>query len=454
MERISTGNKQLDRILDGGFPANAIHIVMGSPGSGKTILAEQLAFTNATSQRPALYLTTVSEPLPKFLAYLQEYEFADVARVGTDVIYESLGEALSKRPERLADLVAELVQRHRPSLLVIDSFKAIADLMPDIQTWRKQLHELAGILSAYVVTTFWVGEYVADMKTQLPEFAVADGIIELTRQQFGSRDFRSLRVVKLRGSGFMDGSHAFHITGAGLDVFPRLRAPAVGLEYRPVDERLRSGIPGLDQMIATGWLRGSTTVVVGPSGAGKTALGLQFLREGAQNGEPSLLVTLEENPVQIARVMQHFGWDTASLLGPGKLDVLFCSPVELQIDTIVRELFDRVENNGVRRVVIDAIGDLAYTADDPIRVRDYLFALTQQFATRNVTSILTVESANAVPHAFTREGISYLGDNLLLMEVALEDELRRTVRILKTRGSAHDGARHALSIGAAGVVVR
>jgi circadian clock protein KaiC len=454
MERISSGNRQLDHILGGGFPANSIHIVMGTPGSGKTILAEQIAFANARSARPALYLTTLSEPIQKFLSYLQEYTFADVFRVGTDVVYASLGEALAEHPERLTALVAEYVERLRPGVLVIDSFRAISELMPDLATWRRQLHSLAGLLSAYSATTFWVGEYTAEMKAQFPEFAVADGILELRRDQQGSRDFRFVRVVKLRGSSFLDGYHAFRITSAGLDVFPRLLGPVVGTVYHPIDERLSTGIPGLDGMIETGWLRGSTTVVDGPSGAGKTIMGLQFLREGARSGEPSLLLTFEENPIQIARVMQHFGWDTTSLLGPGKLDVFFCSPIELQIDTIVRELFDRIEKHGVRRVVVDALGDLAYTADDPVRFRDYLFALIQQFAARNVTSLFTVETGGTSGQTFARERVSYLGDNLLFLEMHLGDKLTRTVRVLKTRGSGHDSVRHILSIGAEGLTVK
>jgi circadian clock protein KaiC len=454
VDRIGTGNPQLDRILDGGLPANAIHVVMGPPGSGKTILAEQLAFANASKERPALYLTTVSEPLPKFLSYLQEYSFAHPSRVGTEVLYTSLGEALAERPERLSELVTELVQQHRPRVLVIDSFKAVGELMPDLGTWRRQLHGLAGLLSAYRATTIWVGEYTPDQKAQLPEFAVADGIVELTREQHGSRDFRFFRVMKLRGSAFLDGYHALHITRAGLDVFPRLRTPAVAIDYHPADERLSTGIAGLDEMVATGWLRGTTTILVGPSGAGKTVMGMHFLREGVRCGEPSLLVTFEENPVQLARVMGHFGWEPASLVGPGKLDIFYASPVELQIDTVVRELFGRIEERGVRRVVIDGVADLASTADDPVRVRDYLFALTQHFAARNVTSMLTVETSASTARGLTRHGISYVGDNLLLLEMHLGEELTRTIRVLKTRGSAHDGRRRPLAIEAEGIVVK
>lgn len=453
MKRITSGSAQLDSVLDGGFPANAIHVIMGSPGTGKTILAERIAFTNAVSSRPALYIATVSEPLSKFITYLQEYSFADTSRIGTDVIYAGLGEKLAEHPEQAVGLVVDLVKMHRPSVLVIDSFKAISDLMPNRETWRRRLFELAGLLSAYQTTSFWIGEYTLDMISTLPEFAVADGIVALLREQHGSRDFRFLRVVKLRGSAFLDGHHALRITPAGLDIFPRLRTPAVAKDYRPIEERLSTGITGLDRLVANGFLRGSTTLLVGPSGAGKTLFGLQFLREGVERGEPGLLVSFEESPIQLARVVQHLGWDPASLLAPGKLDIFFSSPVELQIDTIIRELFQRVEKDGVRRVVVDGLGDLANTADDPLRFRDYLFALTQQFTVLNVTSMLTVENTEGSSCAFTREGISYLGDNLLFLEMHLDDKLVRTLRILKTRGSAHDGARHPISIGPGGVAL-
>lgn len=452
MERISSGNAQLDSILCGGFPMNAIHIVMGSPGTGKTILAEQLAFQNATSNRPALYLTTFSEPLPKFLSFLQEYAFADPARIGTDVIYENLGEGLAQDPERLSERVAELVQRHRPKVLVIDSFKAIADLMPDRATWRRQLYEVAGLLSAYSATSFWVGEYTAEMCARLPEFAVADGVVELMREQHGSRDFRFLRVVKLRGSNFLDGYHTVQITKHGLKIFPRLVTPKVEPAYHPIEERLSSGIQGLDAMIESGWLRGTTTLVRGPSGSGKTLLSLQFLIEGARTGEPCLFVNFEENPVQLARVMQHMAWDPASLLRPGGIDLFFTSPVELQIDTIIGELFDRVTKQKVRRVAIDGVGDLAIAAADPLRIRDYLFALTQQLTTRGITSMFTIQQGREVPFVDTPE-ISYLGDSVLLLEMLLGDELTRTIRVLKSRGSRHDGRRHPLSIQPGGIVV-
>ncbi|MRG90682.1 ATPase domain-containing protein [Polyangium spumosum] len=455
MKRITTGIEALDRILGGGFPANSIHIIMGNPGSGKTILAEQIAFTNATADRPALYIVTVSEPLAKFVTYLQQFTFADPACVGTRILYEDIGDLLVAHPEQITSRIQDLIQRHRPGIIIFDSFKAIGDMMTHLPAWRRVLFELAGLLTAYAATTFWVGEYTGDALTRKPEFSVADGVLELLRDCGSGRDFRFLRVRKLRGSDFADGSHALRICPSGLEVFPRLVTPDVTPSYTPIAERLPSGIADLDEMVDTGWLRGSTTLIAGPSGAGKTVLALHFLREGVARGEPGLLVSLEENPVQLARSMRSFGWDPEQMIGPDKLDHLYISPVELQIDTIVAEVFRRIEANHVQRLVIDAVGDLEMTVNDPTRLRDYLYSLVQRLAARQVTSMLVVETPNlVVSESVTRRDISFLCDNVIVLQMLLGEELLRTLRILKTRGSKHDGKARTLLITPTGIVVR
>jgi len=181
MQRLSTGNPPLDRILGGGLPKSSINIVMGLPGTGKTILAEQLAFANGSVERPVLYLTTLSEPLQKIVGYLQELTFADVDRIGTEVQYETLVEPLRERPDQLADQVASFIERKRPSVVIIDSFKAIMELASDAAQWRKTVFDVASVLTAYDATALWVGEYAHDSVSKLPEFAVADGIVELRR---------------------------------------------------------------------------------------------------------------------------------------------------------------------------------------------------------------------------------------------------------------------------------
>ena len=454
MDRISTGNVGADRILQGGFPARSINIIMGAPGTGKTLFAEQMAFANL-GDRPVLYLTTVSEPLSKVITYLQQYSFADPDQIGSRIIYESLGQNLTARPESLQETVTELLKLHRPSLIIIDSFKAVADLLPDRVAWRRTLYELAGLLSAYDATCFWIGEYATGTISEAPEFAVADGILELSRTQTGSRDERFLRIVKLRGSGFLEGSHFFRITRSGLDVFVRLVAPDAPPDQQVVAERLASGIAGLDRMIETGWLRGTSTIVAGPAGSGKTSIGLHFLREGVARDEPGLLVNFQETPTQLQRGLASFGWQPDALLGPGRLDVLYTSPVELQLDSIVTEMFRRVEANRVRRVVIDSLGDLAQSANDPLRFRDYMYALTQYLVSRGVTAMILMETPGIYAEQRAAFGVevSQLSDNVLLLGMELEHDLRRTVRIIKSRGSAHEGRRLDLTISARGVAI-
>ncbi len=223
LERISTGNQQADEILGGGFPVDSINVVMGHPGTGKTIFIEQLIFHNAGEDRPILYLTTMSEPLPKVVRYLQQFPFFDEAKIGSEVVYEDIGSELASGGiDALVPRIQESVKSFGPKIIVIDSFKAIHDLAPSIPAMRKMLYELSGLLSAYEATTFLVGEYGEEHVALLPEFAVADGIVQFSRKELGARDERYMRVRKLRGSRYREGVHGFRITDRGLDIYPRL----------------------------------------------------------------------------------------------------------------------------------------------------------------------------------------------------------------------------------------
>ena len=224
--RISTGSSQADEILGGGFPTSSINIIMGQPGTGKTIFAEQLLFHNAKGDRPLLYLTTLSEPMAKVVSYAQRLRFFDVNKVGNGVMYDDLGAELSAEgPAILVPRVLELIKRLSPAVIVIDSFKAVHDLAQSTQEMRRMVSALAGVLSAYDVTAFLLGEYTQQNIEAYPEFAVADSIVQFERQALGGRDERYMRVLKLRGSRYLEGQHAFRITDDGLCVFPRLVTP-------------------------------------------------------------------------------------------------------------------------------------------------------------------------------------------------------------------------------------
>lgn len=455
IERMSSGNGEADYILGGGFPANSINIIMGHPGSGKTIFAEQLIFHNAGADRPILYFTTLSEPLAKVVRYLQSFAFFDESKLGTQVVYEDVGPQLARDGARaLIPLLESAIKTLSPKIIVIDSFKAVHDLAPSVAERRRMVYEMTALLTAYGTTAFLLGEYTEEDILLYPEFAVADGIVELSRRRTGNRDERYFTVYKVRGSRYLEGSHAFRITDSGLDIYPRLVSPRMPEGYEPASERISTGVTGLDTMLDGGLWRGTTTLLAGPSGAGKTTIGLQFALEGARCGEPSLYMNFQENPTQLMRTIRGLGFDLDEARAQG-LDLVYASPVELQIDSIIVDMFRRIQQRGVRRLVIDAVGDLASAATDPQRLHDYLYALVQHFAVSTITSVLNFETMGntLLTGAGTSNQMSYLSDNVILLTVDGEERTRRMIRVLKTRGSAHDTRVREVSITARGLSV-
>lgn len=462
LERISSGNVELDAILHGGFPRNSTNILMGEPGCGKTVLAECLIFANAESnERPILYLTTLSEPLQKMVHYLQQFSFFDAEKLATGaIIYESLGQELQEQGiPAVVSKLKEVIKTQSPKIIVIDSFKAINDLATSPQEMRRMLYELTGLLTAYDTTTFLIGEYSEEMIAALPEFAVADGMIELARRKTGVRDERYLRVLKMRGSGYQEGLHAFRLSASGLAVFPRLTSPEVPSTYSGSDARISTGVAKLDAMLNGGLLTGSSTLIQGATGSGKTTLALQFILEGLRRQEPCLYVNFQENPTQLARQIESLGWRMATAEAKG-LHRLYASPAELQIDSILIGLFQIIQQKKIKRVAIDALGDLVSAAGDQQRLLNYLYALLQHFVVGGIASVLTMETTPTgtlpVPgndHAFIGQ-MSAFSDAILTLGVDRRgDAARRTLQVVKARATEHDLNVRELRITSSGVEV-
>jgi circadian clock protein KaiC len=436
IERIASGHARLDALLGGGLPANGINLIIGHPGTGKTILAEQYLFHNARPDRPGIYLSTVSEPFDKVLRYGETLTFFDTDAIGTSVFYNDLGAVVTEDGlSGVVDEVAKLLKDQQPGFVVIDSFKALRPFASDEADFRCFLHELASRLTASASSSFWIGEYDRNQAADAPEFAVADAIIALHSKRTAERELRVLQVLKLRGSGFHTGEHAYRIGAAGLDVFPRLADEIDSANYTLASERVSTGIPALDESLGDGYWPGAVTLVAGPSGAGKTLIGLHFLFRGADDGEPGVLATFQETPTQLARIAGGFGWD----FDRPDVHVLARSPVDLYVDEWVYDLLACVEQAKARRVVIDSLGDLLFASPDSIRFRELMYSLSQRLARRGVSLMMTHESAELFRVTQLSEfGVSHLADNVVVLQyVRVESEVKRALLVLKTRASDH-----------------
>ncbi len=449
--RIQSGNAKLDAILGGGLPVDAVNLVVGPPGTGKTMLVQQFVFTNATVERPALYLSTVSEPLDKLVRYGQMLTFFDTRRVGSEVFYEDLGGVMDRRGlAAVLETIEESVRERRPGIVVIDSFRALRSYAGE-EEFRTFLHALAGRASAYPASHFWVGEYTAEDITAAPEFAVADAIISMSGRKDGTRSSREMEVLKLRGSDFLSGRHAYRLTSSGVDVFPRLADPLDLETYPLITERQSTGIDALDAALGDGYLPGTSILVAGPTGAGKTLMGLHFIFDGLSQGVPGLFASLQEDTQQLQRVAEGFGWS----LGEPGVALTYSSPVDVYLDEWIYDLLDRAEKIGARRIVVDSIDDLSFAIADAVRFRECLYSLSRRCARRGVSLMLTLE----VPDLFAldtigRMNVSHLCDNVVLLQyVRAEERLKRAMTVLKARATRLDPQTREYQITAEGIVV-
>jgi circadian clock protein KaiC len=449
-ERLSSGVHGLDVILGGGVPTYGIALIAGEPGTGKTILAQHVMFHNATAERPALYCSTVSEPLDKIVRFGQTIGFFDARALGSSVFFEDLGEAATEQGlDGVATRLQTLVNSVRPGLVVIDSFKALASFAADAATYRRFLHVLAGRLTILAVSTLLVGEYTSDELISVPEAAVADTIFHLATQGTGFRRKRYIEVVKMRGGTYASGRHAFRITDAGLEVFPRLADPLDTSAYVQGADRVSTGVPLLDDLLHDGFWRGSASLVAGPTGTGKTLLGLHFLFRGAVQGEPGVLATLQESKAQLDRILAGYGWS----LDEPAIHLFSRSPVGLLVDEWMHAALELARQVGARRLVVDSMDDVAMAMDDETRLREYMYSLVHRCSRLQISLLITHELPDLFDVKRLSEfGVSHLADNVLLLQYLPGDgRLRRAVTVLKTRASAHEPVRHEYTITRRGI---
>ncbi len=459
LERVSTGVGGLDEVMGGGIPASSIVVVSGEPGSGKTVLALQMLFCAARQGKRALYFTTLSEPSLKLVRHMQGFRFFDPRLLDERIRIVDLGSTLRAHdPETALATVTARVEESEPDLVVIDSFKALHDLSDQPLRTRTLTYDLAVQMASWGATTLLVGEYGAADAGELPEFAIADGILRLGTAPHDLTRIRELEVQKLRGSGFVPGIHLFEIGEDGIAFFPRVSSPAVPAAEPPPGSprpRLSTGVTQLDALFRGGLPPASSTTLMGGTGTGKTLLGLHFLVEGARRGEPGVLFTLEETPDQLRDIASRFPFEFATLEQKGLVHLRYVSPIELSTDRFLHEARREVERLGARRVVVDSLTSLALGAISERRYRELVYALAKHLRAAGVTLVMTLEIAELLGSGqLSGHGVSFASDNVVqLRYVELAGRLDRAVSVIKARGVDVDTEVRAMTIGPHGVEV-
>lgn len=456
LERLGTGSADLDVTMHGGIPARSTAVVAGASGTGKTALILQMVFCAARQGKKCLFFTTLSEPAPKLLRYMQLYRFFDQAVFEQRIVMADLGTRLREQgPEAALVELLERVEAEQPELVVIDSFKALHELVESSQS-RRFVYELAVAISGWGATTILIGEYGEQDLATLPVFAIADGILFLSAARKELTLVRELEIRKLRGSGFVSGVHFYDLGADGFTFYPRVRGPdRLDAPTPSLDERVSTGVPGLDGLFGGGLPRASSTVLLGGTGTGKTLLGLSFILDGARHGEPSTLIMLEEMPGQLRAIAHSMGWDLAALEQQGLLELRYTSPVELSTDRFLHDAVRAVERLGARRMVLDSLTTLALGTTSERRFKELVYALVKHMRALGVTVMMPMEITEVlgIGHV-TGFGVSFAADNLVLLRhLERAGRLERAIAVIKARGVQHSSAICGLSIGRTGLCV-
>jgi len=448
IKTLVTGVPGFDEVTGGGLPEFSFNLIAGSPGSGKTTLAHQIMFANATPERPALYFTVMGEPTLKMLRYQQQFSFYNSKMVSKAVRYINLSDAAKRQNfDLILEQVSNEVKSANPAMVFVDSFRTVArprGAGPDEQVSELELQSfvenLAIFLTGQEATTFLIGEYAAADMQNHPVFTVADGILWLSQSLEGNSILRKMQIVKIRGQAQIPGLHTFRITNSGLQVFPRTFGLTGGEQRKSPERRLSLGVPDLDRMLSGGIPEGDSVLVAGPSGSGKSVLARQFIAEGLKQNEPAIVALFEERPFQYTGRVKELGLDLESPQKQGLLRILTLRPLDLSLDEAIQDIFEAVHKMGAKRLVIDSLAslELALTPDARQEFRQALYRMMRALSGAGVTIMNTIE-VPGIPGGFSHDrNVPFLTDDIIQFKhVERDGELRKTVVIVKMRGSDH-----------------
>ncbi len=454
-----TGIPGLDRLLQGGLRRMGLHVVLGRAGTGKSILAHMTGANHIRQGGTVLYLTALVETHQTLISQAKTFPFFDPSTVAHGFYYASLSPALERGGlAAMGEEISRLLHERQPSLLIIDGLHALqlaASSRLDYQRWLHVLEAQAAVTGMTTILLTHPRRGSADD----PTFTIADGIIEFRTVHKQLRSVRLVSVRKLRGVGHLGGWHMADITAGGLQVYPRLEA-MVALEGVPAEvpslTRHEFLAEGLTEMMGGGVPSSSTSFIIGTPGSGKTFLGLSFLCGVAKTKEKALHYGFHETPDRILMKADGIGLPLRKLVDKGQVEMVWQAPSELISDEIAARILTMVDDQGIKRLVLDAYDQFAQGATVGDRSKEFFAAFCTQLRKRGVALVLTQDMTQIAGSEFQLPlgDVSQMVDNIIhVRSTEIHAEFRRLIAILKMREQNYDRSIRELSIDKKGIQV-
>ena len=458
--RAFTGIEGLDNILAGGLPAGQLYLIQGDPGAGKTTAALQFLLEGSRKGEPGMYVT-LSETKAELegiaashgwsLEGITIYELAVMEETakGDYTLFHPSEVELSQTTQG----VLEVVEKVRPQRLVFDSLSEMRLLARDALRYRRQVLALKQFFAGRACTVLLLDDRSSgpgDLQLE----SIAHGVIDLEQlsPEYGP-DRRRVRVKKLRGVEFSGGYHDFRIVTGGLRVFPRLVASEHRAPFTP--EPVPSGVKELDQLLGGGLDRGSSTLIAGPSGSGKSSLALQYVVAAAQRGHHSAFFAFEEGLGTLLARTRGFGWDLPSLMEKGALRLQQVDPAELSPGEFSHIVRRSVEEHDARILVIDSLNAYMNSMPAESHLALHLHEMLSYLSQKGVASVMVMAQHGLMGGELEGPAqMSYLADAVIVLRYfETEGSVRQAISVLKKRSGPHEKTIREFQLGPGGVRV-
>jgi len=438
-KRISAGISGLDEILNGGLLPGRAYLIRGGPGTGKTTLGFHFLSEGSINDENTLFITlTESIERLQLDAEQKGFKIDQIEFLGlnpTSILDEGQYNVVHSgevEQEPLINEITERINEMQPKRIFLDSVSHLRYLSPDSFQYRKLLMSLINLAVEQGATLLLSSEASSSMPDDDLQF-LCDGVINLG---FGY-DKRQVRISKLRGSDFLEGEHSMRLSEWGMKVYPALKPKKARREYS--FETISSGIPEIDELLHGGIERGTATVISGPTGVGKTTLGVQFLKEAAGRGERSVVYTFEEAVGSLQRHCEAVNIPVSSMLEKGTLSLVKIDPLEYMPDEFSHHVRQEVEEMGTKIVMLDSISGYRLSFEEGqhegYEMLRHLHSLSEYLKSLGVTVILINEIQNITgDFRVSDQGISYLADNIIFMRyLEIRGEMNKAIGVLKKR---------------------